>query len=144
MRQHHEPLTRGSGMTFGQMLERIRYDGAYPTRERAERSTRPVLAALGQQLTGDERTDLAACLPDEAATLLSTQPSPTTPLTGREFVRDLATRTGGTPATASWDTCAVLTTVATIAGPDLMDRVLAQLPPGYGALFGRRELSGVG
>ncbi|MEU1449847.1 DUF2267 domain-containing protein, partial [Streptomyces mirabilis] len=38
-------------MTFHQMLERIRYEGAYPTREQAEDVTRAVLGALSRQLT---------------------------------------------------------------------------------------------
>ncbi|MFE9846965.1 DUF2267 domain-containing protein [Streptomyces goshikiensis] len=45
------------------MLEKVRYEGAYPTRERAEEAVRVVLAGLGRQLTGDERVDLARCLP---------------------------------------------------------------------------------
>lgn len=49
---------------------------------------------------------------------------------------DLAARTGGPPATARWDTGAVL---AHLAG--LLDRVLAQLPFGYALLLcGRAEL----
>lgn len=52
----------------------------------------------------------------------------------------IATRTGGTPATARWDTGAVLATVADLAGPDLLDRILTQLPSGYALLFGRAEL----
>lgn len=55
------------GMTFQQMVERIRYEGAYPTRERVEGVTRTVLADLGRQHTGDERVDLVACLPTEVA-----------------------------------------------------------------------------
>lgn len=37
------------------------------TRERAEDVTRTVLADLGRRLTGDERVDIVACLPIEAA-----------------------------------------------------------------------------
>ncbi|MFI2352975.1 DUF2267 domain-containing protein [Streptomyces sp. NPDC019443] len=128
-------------MTFNQMLDRIRYEGAYPTRERAEDVTRAVLAALGRQLTGDERVDLAARLPTEAALTFTAQIPDTESLTGWGFVKDLATRTGGTPATARWDTGAVFATVAHLAGPGLLDRVLAQLPSGYALLFGRAELT---
>ncbi|MFE9680746.1 DUF2267 domain-containing protein [Streptomyces sp. NPDC002701] len=128
------------GMTYDQMLERIRYEGAYPTRERAEEVTRAVLTALGRQLTGDERRELAACLPAEAARALTGRHAGAESLTGWGFVKDLATRTGGTPATARWDTGAVLTVVGRLAGPALLDRVLAQLPSGYALLFGRAEL----
>ncbi|XUL87752.1 DUF2267 domain-containing protein [Streptomyces galilaeus] len=136
-----EPASARPGMTFHQMLERIRYEGAYPTRERAEDVTRAVLGALGRQLTGDERVDLAACLPVEAALDFTAQiPSPR-PLTGWGFVKDLAARTGATPATARWDTGAVLAVVGRLAGPGLLDRILAQLPSGYALLFGRPELT---
>ncbi|MET9437096.1 DUF2267 domain-containing protein [Streptomyces sp. NPDC006551] len=128
-------------MTFDQMLERVRYEGAYPTRERAEDTVRAVLAALGRQITGDERVDLAARLPLEAARAFTCQIPATEQLTGWGFVKDLAGRVGGTPATARWDTGAVLNVVAQLAGPDLLDRVLAQLPPGYSLLFGRAELA---
>ncbi|MFF3326462.1 DUF2267 domain-containing protein [Streptomyces sp. NPDC002889] len=136
-----EPAAARPGMTFHQMVERIRYEGAYPSRERAEDVTRAVLAALGRQLTGDERADLAACLPAEAALEFTSQIPDRQPLTGWAFVKDLATRTGGTPATGRWDTGAVLAVVAHLAGPGLLDRVLAQLPSGYALLFGRAELT---
>ncbi|WNI21520.1 DUF2267 domain-containing protein [Streptomyces sp. ITFR-16] len=140
MHSLREPAAARPGMTFHQMLERIRYEGAYPTRERAEDVTRTVLEALGRQLTGDERVDLAARLPVEAARILTGQIPDPRPLTGWGFVKDLAGRTGGTPATARWDTGAVLAAVGLLAGPGLLDRILAQLPPGYALLFGRAEL----
>ena len=136
-----EPAAARPGMTFHQMLERIRYEGAYPTRGRAENVTRAVLEALGRQLTGDERVDLAARLPVEAALAFTSQIPDRRPLTGWGFVKDLANRTGGTPATARWDTGAVLTIVGDLAGPGLLDRILTQLPPGYALLFGRAELT---
>lgn len=141
MLTRREPAPTRVGMTFHQMLERIRYEGAYATRERAEEVTRAVLAGLGRQLTGDERAHLAACLPSEAALVLTGHAPDGRPLTGWGFVKDLATRTGGTPATARWDTGAVLDLVGDLAGPDLLDRVLTQLPPGYALLFGRVELA---
>ncbi|MEU0302977.1 DUF2267 domain-containing protein [Streptomyces sp. NPDC006175] len=140
MRSPHEPTRTPARVTFDQMLERIRYEGAYPTRERAEAVTRAVLSGLGRQLTGAERADLAACLPAEAALPLTAQTPESDQLTGWGFVKDLAARTGGTPATARWDTGAVLATVGHLAGPDLLDRVLARLPAGYALLFGRAEL----
>ncbi|MFC8228969.1 DUF2267 domain-containing protein [Streptomyces sp. NPDC057287] len=140
MRTLRDTTRSTADVTYDQMLEKIRYDGAYPTRERAETVTEVVLSALGRQLSGDERVDLAAHLPTRAARLLTAEiPSPT-PLTGWSFVKDLAARTGGTPATTRWDTGAVLVTIADLAGPALLDRILAQLPAGYALLFGRAEL----
>ncbi|MCB5163473.1 DUF2267 domain-containing protein [Streptomyces bambusae] len=127
-------------MTFEQMLERVRYEGAYPTRERAEEAVRTVLAALGRQLVGDERVDLAQALPVEAALALTAQIPATEPLTGWGFVKDLAVRTGTSPAVARWDTGAVLAVVTRLAGPDLLARILRALPGGYALLFGRAEL----
>lgn len=141
MLELREPASARPGMTFHQMLERIRYEGAYPTRERAEEVTRAVLGALGRQLTGEERVGLAACLPVEAALDLTGQIPDPQPLTGWGFVKNLAARTGATPATARWDTGAVLAVVGHLAGPHLLDRVLAQLPSGYALLFGRAELT---
>ncbi|MFC8592129.1 DUF2267 domain-containing protein [Streptomyces atroolivaceus] len=140
MRSLREQLRATAGVTFDQMLETIRYEGAYPTRERAETVTHAVLAGLGRQLTGDERVDLAACLPAEAALTLTAQIPDPDPLTGWGFVKDLAARTGGTAATARWDTGAVLASVARLVDSDLLDRILTQLPPGYALLFGRAEL----
>lgn len=127
-------------MTFRQMLEKVRYEGAYPTRERAEEAVRLVLGGLGRQLTGDERVELAARLPVEAARILTAQVPAIEPLTGWGFVKDLATRAGASPATTRWDTGAVLAAVAALAGPELLTRILGQLPSGYALLFGRAEL----
>ncbi|MGW5852292.1 DUF2267 domain-containing protein [Streptomyces sp. NPDC055254] len=131
-----------TAMTYDQMLERVRYEGAYPTRERAEDAVRAVLDALGRQLTADERADLARCLPVEAALALTASPPATTTeqLTGWGFVKDLAARTGATPATTRWDTGAVLAPVAALAGPDLLARILQQLPGDYALLFGQAQL----
>ncbi|MFJ4841300.1 DUF2267 domain-containing protein [Streptomyces sp. NPDC088746] len=140
MRSPHEPTRATADVTFDQMLERIRYEGAYPTRERAEAVTHAVLSGLGRQLTGAERAGLAARLPAEAALALTAQTPDPEPLTGWGFVKDLAARTGGTPATARWDAGAVLATVGHLAGSRALDRVLARLPSGYALLFGRAEL----
>lgn len=98
------------------------------------------MAALGRQVTGDERVDLAQRLPVEAALTLTAQIPDTEQLTGWGFVKDLATRTGTTPATARWDTGAVLGVVTRLAGPDLLARILRLLPGGYALLFGQAEL----
>ena len=135
------PLQHPPVMTFEQMLEKVRYEGAYPTRERAEKAVRLVLSGLGRRLTGDERVELAARLPGEAASILTAQIPDPQPLTGWGFVKDLADRAGATPATTRWDTGSVLTTVAALAGPDLITRILRQLPTGYALLFSRAELT---
>ncbi|AQU67159.1 DUF2267 domain-containing protein [Streptomyces niveus] len=129
-------------MTFEGMLETVRYEGAYPTRERAEESVTGVLTALGGQLVGSERSSLAARLPAEAARLLG-DAAPAEPLNGQEFVKELAARTGGTTATTRWDSSTVLTLVGRLVGSDVLGRVLTQLPPGYALLFGRAELTQV-
>ncbi|MFP3988866.1 DUF2267 domain-containing protein [Streptomyces sp. E11-3] len=122
------------------MLERVRYEGAHPTLERADEAVRRVLAALGRQLVGDERVDLAARLPVEAALVLTAQVPAVTPLTGWEFVKDLAQRTDSTSAATRWNVGAVLSVVSQLAGPELLDRIINQLPSGYALLFGRAEL----
>ncbi|MFK8909405.1 DUF2267 domain-containing protein [Streptomyces sp. YS-3] len=128
-------------MTYEQMLEKVRYEGAYPTRERAEQAVRLVVSGLGRQLTGEERVELAARLPHEAARILTEQIPDVQPLTGWALVKDLAGRTGATLATTRWDTGSVLSTVADLAGPELLTRILNQLPAGYALLFGRAELT---
>ncbi|MFE0382296.1 DUF2267 domain-containing protein [Streptomyces inhibens] len=135
------PLQQLPVMTYEQMLEKVRYEGAYPTRERAEEAVQLVLAGLGRQLTGDERVELAARLPFEAARVLTAQIPDTQPLTGWAFVKDLAARTGAALATTRWDTGAAFSTVAALAGPDLLTRILRQLPSGFALLFGRAELT---
>ena len=135
-RLRHTPV-----MTYEQLLEKVRYEGAYPTRERAEEAVRLVLAGLGRQLTGDERVELAARLPFEAARVLTAQIPDVQPLTGWAFVKELAACTGATLATTRWDTGSVLCAVAALAGPDLLTRILRGLPSGYALLFGRAELT---
>jgi uncharacterized protein (DUF2267 family) len=136
-----QPCRSTAGVTFEQMLEQVRYEGAYATRTQAEEAVRAVLAAFGRQLTGEERVGLAARLPHEAAVIFTSQIPATEPLTGWGFVKDLASRTGGSPATTRWDTGTVLRIVAQLAGEELLSRILTQLPSGYGLLFGRAELT---
>ncbi|MFF9360485.1 DUF2267 domain-containing protein [Streptomyces griseoluteus] len=135
------PLRQPHGGAYEHLLEKVRHDGAYPTRERAEEAVRLVLAGLGRQLTGDERVELAARLPQEAARVLTAQIPDTQPLTGWAFVKDLAARTGASLATTRWDTGSVFCAVAAYAGPDLLGRILHRLSPGYALLFGHAELT---
>ncbi|MFF3886139.1 DUF2267 domain-containing protein [Streptomyces sp. NPDC001914] len=129
-------------VTFDQMLEKVRYEGVYSTPGQARDVTRRVLQALGRQLPDDERRELASALPQEAAELLTSQDTDTVtmPLTGWGFVKDLAERTGASPATTRWDTGAVLGVVARLAGDDLTARIVCRLPEGYALLFGRAQL----
>ncbi|MEV8108472.1 DUF2267 domain-containing protein [Streptomyces sp. NPDC088135] len=126
---------------YEQMLEKVRYEGAYPNRERADEVVRLVLSGLGRQLTGDERVDLAACLPLEAARVLTTQIPDLQPLGGWGFVKDLAARSGASLATTRWDTGSVFAAVTAHAGPSLITRILHQLPTGWALLFGQAELN---
>ena len=141
MSDHSAPLQQSYGRAYEHMLEKVRYDGAYPTREKAEEAVHLVLAGLGRQLTGDERVELAARLPLEAARILTAQIPDTRPLTGWAFVKDLAARTGASLATTRWDTGSVFSAVAAYAGTDLITRILRRLPSGYALLFGRAELT---
>jgi uncharacterized protein (DUF2267 family) len=123
------------------LVEAVRDAGQYPTRSEAERVIRVVLSALGGHVIGDERVALARALPEEAARLLASQIPATRPLAAAEFVDTIAARIqGATPATARWDVSSVLSVLPQLVGDDLVDRVLAQLPPGYALLFGRAEL----
>ncbi|MFG3171212.1 DUF2267 domain-containing protein [Streptomyces sp. NPDC048200] len=126
--------------SFEQMLEKVRYEGAYSTRRQAQDAVRRVLEAFGRQLTGDERGELAARLPQEAAGYLASQIPTGLPLTGWGFVKDLAESTGSSPATTRWDTGSVFGVVARLAGDDLIARIIGQLPDGYALLFGRPQL----
>ncbi|MFI0817168.1 DUF2267 domain-containing protein [Streptomyces sp. NPDC021098] len=141
MSDQSAPLQQPCTRAYAHMLEKVRYDGAYPTREKAEEAVRLVLAGLGRQLTGDERVELAARLPLEAARILTAQIPDTQPLGGWAFVKDLATRTGASLATTRWDTGTVFSAVAAYAGPELITRILRQLTSGYALLFGRAELT---
>ncbi|MFD9791478.1 DUF2267 domain-containing protein [Streptomyces sp. NPDC059070] len=135
--QHPQPYST----RYEQMLEKVRYEGAYPDRERADEAVRLVLAGLGRQLTGDERVDLAACLPLEAARCLTAQIPDPKPLGGWDFVKDLAARSGASLATTRWDTGSVLAAVNAHAGRHLITRILHQLPAGWALLFGQAELT---
>jgi uncharacterized protein (DUF2267 family) len=138
------PLTQSAPgvppLRFDRLLETVRYEGAYPTRGQAAAAVGAVLEALGRQLPAAERAELAACLPDEAAAFLACPAAPAAPLTGREFVQDLAERTGARTASTRWDAGVVLSAVGRLAGTGVLDRVLAALPSGYALLFGRAEL----
>jgi uncharacterized protein (DUF2267 family) len=127
---------------WSDLVDAVRDAGEYPTAAEAEQVVRIVLSALGGQVTGDERVDLARALPEEAARLVASRIPLTTPLTAPEFVDAVAGRTeGATPATARWDVSSVLSVLPELVGDELVNRVLAQLPSGYALLFGKAELA---
>ncbi len=128
-------------MTFELMIEKVRYEGAHSTRQQAEEVVHAVLAAFGRQLTGDERAELMACLPPPAAAILTSEGPSTEPLTCWSFLKDLASRTGGTAATTRWNAGTVLRVVSHLAGEELTHRIISQLPPGYALLFGRTHVA---
>ncbi|MFD3502829.1 DUF2267 domain-containing protein [Streptomyces sp. NPDC058678] len=135
-------MTVLSTTRWTELIDAVRESGQYPTTAEAERVTRVVLSALGGHVTGDERVDLARALPEEAARVVASQIPAPRPLTAAEFVDAIAARIqGATPATARWDVSSVLSVLPGLVGDDLVDRVLAQLPPGYALLFGRAELT---
>ncbi|MEU2930655.1 DUF2267 domain-containing protein [Streptomyces sp. NPDC007251] len=118
-------------------LGRVRESGAYTTDKETESVVRAVLAALGAQLEGEVRTDLAAQLPLRCKPLLLDPLPATRPMTPTEFVAAVTLLIdGATEETARWDASAVLTTVADCVDSQLVQQMLVQLPPGYGLLFG--------
>ncbi|WP_035791324.1 DUF2267 domain-containing protein [Kitasatospora mediocidica] len=121
-------------------LDAVQERGDYDTPHEAERVTRVVLALLGAHLVGDVRAQLAARLPETLALILLNPLQAAEPLSPERFVRATAAWIeGATETTALWDIGAVLSTAADAVGEDLTQRVLLQLPPGYGHLFGRPE-----
>lgn len=121
-------------------LERVRERGRYDTRQEAERAARVVLALLGAHLFGEERSVLAARLPETFALILLNPLPAAEPLGPERFVRATAAWIeGATEQTATWDVGAVLSVVAESAGDDLTRRLLLQLPVGYDLLFGRPQ-----
>jgi uncharacterized protein (DUF2267 family) len=138
--RQNEPRQRKPRWT--DLVDAVQDAGQYLTRAEAERVTRTVLSALGGHVIGDERVDLARALPEEAARVIASQIPATRRLTAAEFVDAIALRIeGATPATARWDVSSVLSVLPPLIGDDLVDRILAQLPPGYALLFGRAELT---
>ncbi|GAA2279649.1 hypothetical protein GCM10010430_77070 [Kitasatospora cystarginea] len=123
---------------YRRLLQQIRTGGRYPSDEEAERVLDAVLALLGSQLTGDERCDLAAALPERARAVFAAQIPLPRPVTAPAFVEALAHTLGTSLTAARWDASSVLAALAT-----LTDRLLAHLPRGYALLFGRADLAAV-
>lgn len=118
-------------------LECVQERGEYSTPQEADRAARVVLALLGAHVVGQERAELAARLPETYALILLNPMRATEPLDAERFVRATAAWIeGATDQTARWDVGAVLSVAAEEAGPDLLRRLLLQLPPSYDLLFG--------
>jgi uncharacterized protein (DUF2267 family) len=129
-------------MHWGAFIAAVQERGEYPSKEEAERSSRIVLALLGAHLVGEVRAELAARLPETLALVLLNPLQAHEPLPPERFIRATAAWIeGATEKTATWDVSAVLSVVADVAGEDLTDRLLLQLPPGYDLLFGRPQPS---
>ncbi|MEU1630691.1 DUF2267 domain-containing protein [Streptomyces sp. NPDC020096] len=123
-----------------EFLERVRERGEYDTRQEAERAARVVLALLGAHVVGEERSALAARLPETFALILLNPLPAAEPLDPERFVRATAAWIeGATEQTAKWDVGAVLSVVAEAVGEDLTRRLLLQLPVGYDLLFGHPQ-----
>ncbi|MFF3256235.1 DUF2267 domain-containing protein [Actinacidiphila glaucinigra] len=121
-------------------LAQVQERGEYPTRQEADRTARVVLGLLGAHVVGEERAELAARLPETYALILLNPLQAVEPLDAERFVRATAAWIeGATEQTARWDVGAVLSVAADEAGPDLLRRLLLQLPPGYDLLFGHLE-----
>ncbi|MFI0773132.1 DUF2267 domain-containing protein [Streptomyces sp. NPDC021212] len=121
-------------------LAAVEERGEYGSRQEAERSSRVVLALLGAHLVGDVRAELAARLPETFALVLLNPLQAHEPLSPERFIRATAAWIeGATEKTATWDVSAVLSVVADLAGDDLTNQILLQLPRGYDLLFGRPQ-----
>ncbi|MFJ1707396.1 DUF2267 domain-containing protein [Kitasatospora sp. NPDC088346] len=123
------------------LLQQVRTLGRYTDDEEAERVLHAVLAALGSQLTGEERCDLAAALPERARATFALQAQLPETVAAPAFVEAVA-RTLKTSLTAArWDASSVLAALTNLVGDRLTDRLLAHLPRGYALLFGRADLT---
>ncbi|WP_199846879.1 DUF2267 domain-containing protein [Kitasatospora fiedleri] len=126
---------------YRHLLQQVRDFGRYSSDEEAERVLDAVLSVLGSQLTGDERRDLAAVLPERARAVLTAQIPLPRPVAAPAFVETLAHTLGTSLTTARWDASSVLAALTTLTDAPLTDRLLAHLPRGYALLFGRADLA---
>ncbi len=128
-------------MTWHHLVQQVRDLGRYDSDREAERVLDAVLTVLGSQLTGDERCDLAAALPDRARAVLAAQIPLTRPVAAPAFVEAVARILATTLTAARWDSSTVLTVLSALAGQQLTDRLLDALPRNYALLFGRADLA---
>ncbi|MEV7691088.1 DUF2267 domain-containing protein [Streptomyces bungoensis] len=115
-----------------EVTERAGYDRP----QQGARAVRNVLEVLGAHLVGDDRTDLAAVLPEGCGQLLTASAPASEPLTPASFVEAVADRSDEDLAEARREIDAVLPALAAVADDALLRRLLTQLPPGHAGLFG--------
>ncbi|MDH6145537.1 MULTISPECIES: DUF2267 domain-containing protein [Kitasatospora] len=123
------------------LLQQVRTLGRYASDQEAERVLCAVLAVLGSQLTGEERCDLAAALPERARAVFASQVPLPQPVAAPAFVEAVARALNASLTGARWDTSSVLAALNDLAGDHLTDRILTDLPRGYALLFGRADLT---
>lgn len=100
-------------MRWEVFLEQVQERGEYVSPQEAERAARVVLALLGAHLVGEERAELAACLPETFELILLNPLQAAEPLDPERYVRATAAWIeGATEETAKWDVGAVLSVVA--------------------------------
>ncbi|WP_252190332.1 MULTISPECIES: DUF2267 domain-containing protein [unclassified Rhodococcus (in: high G+C Gram-positive bacteria)] len=124
-----------------EFLSRVREYGEYDSLGEATRVTTVVLRKLGARLTPGKVRALAAQLPPLARNALGPiEDGRSAPDFGvEEFRHRIAQALDAHPATAEWDTSAVLATVAQAVDDDCLRTVLGSLPEGFAPLFGRPE-----
>ncbi|MFJ1709412.1 DUF2267 domain-containing protein [Kitasatospora sp. NPDC088346] len=133
------PARPGRPPGTASFLQQVRTLGRCTSDEEAERVLHAVLTTLGSQLTGEERRDLAATLPERArATFASQIPLPEP---APAFVEAVAGTLNTSLTSARWDASSVLAALTDLAGDHLTDRLLTRLPRGYALLFGRADLT---
>ncbi|WP_033355505.1 DUF2267 domain-containing protein [Kitasatospora aureofaciens] len=123
------------------LIQQVRMLGRYPSDEEAERVLDTVLAVLGSQLTGEERCELAAVLPERARTIFASQIPLPEPVAAPAFVEAVARSLHTSLTGARWDVSSALATLESLGGERLTDRLLARLPRGYALLFGLADLA---
>ncbi|MER7193780.1 DUF2267 domain-containing protein [Streptomyces flaveolus] len=119
------------------LLDRVQQRGGYAVRQDAVGAMQSVLEVLGGHLVGDDRTDLAALLPQHCGPLLIDATPASEPLTPSGFVEAVAVRDDLGLLEARRAVTAVLTTIAEAVDDALLRRILTQLPPGHADFFGR-------
>ncbi|MEV6210737.1 DUF2267 domain-containing protein [Kitasatospora sp. NPDC051914] len=124
------------GVSRDDFLDQVVQRGGPRDEQGTEHLVRVVLGLLAEHLVGADRLDLAGCLPGEYAAVVRDAPAADRPLSADQFVAAVA-GWAGTAATdgALQDVGAVLGAVADLAGEDLLERLLLQLPAGYGLLL---------
>ncbi|MFI1169239.1 DUF2267 domain-containing protein [Streptomyces sp. NPDC020801] len=117
-------------------LARVTERAGYDRSQQGARAVQNVLEVLGAHLVGDDRTDLAALLPEGCKPLLTAGEPANEPLTPASFVEAVADRSNDDLVEARREIDAVLPTLAEVADNALLRRLLTQLPPGHAGLFG--------